>query len=536
MSQNDPDAGWTRDRSAAGSRNPWLIAAILSIATFMEVLDTSIANVALRHIAGALSASIDESTWIITSYLVSNAIILPVSGWLAGVIGRKRFYMLSVALFTASSLACGLAPNLASLITARVFQGAGGGGLAPNEQSMLADTFPPSKRAQAFALYGVTVIVAPALGPTIGGAITDNISWHWIFFINVPMGILSLFLVYLFVDEPETMRRERQEHLRGGLKIDWIGFVLVALWLGCLEIVLDKGQEDDWFNSTFIICVAAVSGLAFLLFVPWELTRKEPIVDIRLIAHRQFGTSWFVMLSVGVILFSSTQFMPQLLQENFGYTATLAGLALMPGGFAALVTMMIAGRISGFVQPRYMMAGAMVTIAIAMYHFTSLTPDVNFAWFALARVFQMMAIPILFLTITSYSYVGLPPEKSSQASALINVARNLGGSIGVSMAQTLLARREQFHQARLAEHVSSSSLAYRDTLHQASDYFAAHGATGPDAQSRAIAWVGQTLMNQAAYLSYIDVFAALAALAALLVPVAFLLRRVDLARKPAHAG
>ncbi len=535
MSQNDPDAGWTNERSAAGDRNPWIIAAILSIATFMEVLDTSIANVALRHIAGALSASLDESTWIITSYLVSNAIILPVSGWLSGVVGRKRFYMLSVALFSVSSLACGLSPNLASLITARVFQGLGGGGLAPSEQSMLADTFPPSKRAQAFALYGVTVIVAPALGPTIGGAITDNISWHWIFFINVPMGLLSLVLVSLFVDEPQILRRERAAQWRGGLKIDWLGFVLVALWLGCLEIVLDKGQEDDWFNSSFIIATASLSGVAFLFFVPWELTRQDPIVDIRLIAHRQFGTSWFVMLSVGIILFSSTQFMPQLLQENFGYTATLAGLALMPGGFAALVMMVIAGRVSGFVQPRYLMAGAMATIAVAMYHFTALTPEVNFGWFALARVFQMAAIPVLFLTITSYSYVGLAPEKSSQASALINVARNLGGSIGVSMAQTLLARREQFHQARLAEHLSASSLAYRQTLSEAQSYFSAHGATGPDAQSRAVAWIGETLMNQAAYLSYIDVFAALAGLAALLVPVAFLLRRVDLGRKAAPA-
>ncbi|MBV8427158.1 MAG: DHA2 family efflux MFS transporter permease subunit [Hyphomicrobiales bacterium] len=535
MSRNDIDAGWTAQRSAAGARNPWIIASILSVATFMEVLDTSIANVALRHIAGALSASIDESTWVITSYLVSNAIILPVSGWLSSVIGRKRFYMLSVALFSLSSLACGLSPNLASLITARVLQGVGGGGLAPSEQSMLADTFPPSKRAQAFALYGVTVIVAPALGPTIGGAITDNISWHWIFFINVPMGVLSLILVHLFVDEPEVLRRERAGRWQGGLKVDWIGFVLVALWLGCLEIVLDKGQEDDWFSSSFITATAAVSGLAFLLFLPWELTRKEPIVDIRLIAHRQFGTSWFVMLSVGMILFSSTQFMPQLLQENYGYTATLAGLALMPGGFAALVMMAIAGRVSGLVQPRYLMAGAMITIAVAMYHFTSLTPDVNFGWFALARVFQMAAIPVLFLTITSYSYVGLAPEKSSQASALINVARNLGGSIGVSMAQTLLARREQFHQARLVEHVSASSLAYRRTLSEAGNYFMAHGATGPDAQSRAVAWVGQTVMNQAAYLSYIDVFAALAGLAALLVPVAFLLRRVDLGHRAAAA-
>jgi DHA2 family multidrug resistance protein len=524
---------WTPARSAAGNRNPWLIAVILSIATFMEVLDTSIANVALRHIAGSLSASLDESTWVITSYLVSNAVILPVSGWLSGVIGRKRFYMGSVALFTVSSLLCGLAPSLPFLIAARVLQGVGGGGLAPSEQSMLADSFPPNKRAQAFAIYGVAVIVAPALGPTIGGYITDNASWHWIFFLNVPMGVLSLALVHFFVDEPEALQRERRELLKGGLKVDWVGFALVAIFLGCLEIVLDKGQEDDWFNSSFIRTFAVLSGLAFAAFVPWELTRREPIVDIRLIGRRQFGTSWFVMLAVGMILFSSTQFMPQLLQENYGYTATLAGLALMPAGIASLVMMIFAGWVSGFVQPKYLMAAAMLTIALAMYHFTALSPGASFAWFATARVSQMAAIPVLFLTITSFSYVGLPPEKSSQASALINVARNLGGSIGVSMAQTLLARREQFHQSRLGEHIFPSSLQYQQTLRQVGAYFTSHGGSAADSQSRAVGWVGQTVANQAAYLSYIDVFAALGLLALVMIPVAFTLSRVDLGRRPA---
>jgi MFS transporter, DHA2 family, multidrug resistance protein len=283
-------AQWTPARSAAGKHNPWLIAGLLSIATFMEVLDTSIANVALRHIAGSLAASIDQSTWVLTSYLVANAVILPVSGWLSGVVGRKRFYMISVALFTVSSLLCGLSTNLGFLIVSRIFQGLGGGGLAPSEQSMLADSFPPEKRAQAFAMYGVAVIVAPALGPTIGGAITDNASWHWIFFLNVPFGIVSLVLVHFLVDEPETLQRERQAQLKAGLKVDWIGFALVALCLGCLEIVLDKGQEDDWFSSNFITIFALLSGLAFLAFVPWELTREDPIVDIRLIGRRQFGT------------------------------------------------------------------------------------------------------------------------------------------------------------------------------------------------------------------------------------------------------
>jgi MFS transporter, DHA2 family, multidrug resistance protein len=523
---------WTPERSAAGGRNPWLIAGVLSIATFMEVLDTSIANVALQHIAGSLAASIDESTWVVTSYLVSNAIILPVSGWLSSVVGRKRFYMISVALFTLSSFMCGLSPNLACLITARVFQGLGGGGLAPSEQSMLADSFPPDKRARAFAMYGVAVIVAPALGPTIGGYITDNVSWHWIFFLNVPVGIVSLILVHFLVDEPPLLQRERQAQLKGGLKVDWIGFALVALCLGCLEIVLDKGQEDDWFASSFITIFAVISGVAFLIFVPWELSRRDPIVDIRLIGHRQFGTSWLVMLAVGMILFSSTQFMPQLLQENYGYTATLAGLALMPGGFAALLMMIAAGRASAYIQPRYMMSAAMLVIGLAMMHFTSLTPDASFVWFAVARVFQMAALPVLFLTITTFSYVDLPPEKSGQASALINVARNLGGSIGVSMAQTLLARREQFHQSRLAEHIFPSSDQYRQTLQQAANYFVSHGAAAVDAQNQAIAWVGQTIANQTAYLSYIDVFAALGLLAFLLAPVGLLLKHVDLGRRP----
>ena len=537
MADRPGDAGWDPSRSAAGKHNPWFITLILSMATFMVVLDTSIANVALLHIAGALGVSVDESTWVITSYLVANAIILPVSGWLSEVIGRKRFYMLSVGLFSLASLFCGLAPSLTLLVAARALQGVGGGGMAPVEQAMLADTFPPAKRSQAFAVYGVAVIVAPALGPTIGGYITDHASWHWIFFINVPIGAVSLALVTAFVDEPPALVREREALWRGGLRIDWIGFVLVALWLGFLEVVLDKGQESDWFHSSFIVGCAVVSGLAFLAFLPWELTRDDPIVDVKLVARRQFGTSFFVMLAVGAILFSTTQFMPQVLQETFGYTATWAGLSLMPGGFASLISMIFAGQASRFVQPRWMMAGALLWIGFAMWRFTSLAPQADFWWFAWARAIQMAALPFLFLTITSYSYVGLPPGKSGQASALINVARNLGGSIGVSLSQTLLVRREQFHQARLVADVSPTSLAYQQTLKAATAYFMQHGYSMADAQRRAIAWIGQTVAGQAALLSYIDIFAALGLFALILVPAAFLLQRVELgAPRQAAAG
>src|ERR1700683_4544744 len=282
-------------RSAAGDRSPYLIALVVSIATFMVVLDTAIANVALRYIAGSLAISVDESTWVVTTYLIANAVILPVSGWLSNVVGRKRFYMICVAVFTIASLLCGLASSLSALIVCRILQGLGGGGMPTSEQAMLADTFPPEKRPQAFALYGIAVIVAPTVGPTIGGWITDNYSWHWIFFINVPIGIISLILVQWLVVEPEVLERERRAHLARGFKIDWQGFLLIAMTFGSLEVVLDRGQLVDWFNSTYIITFTMISACAFIFFIPWELTHEDPIVDIRLLCRRQFGMSFLVM-------------------------------------------------------------------------------------------------------------------------------------------------------------------------------------------------------------------------------------------------
>ncbi|MBZ9987207.1 DHA2 family efflux MFS transporter permease subunit [Mesorhizobium sp. BH1-1-5] len=513
-----------QSRSAAGRRNPWLIAIVVSIATFMLVLDTSIANVALRNIAGSLAAGMDESTWVITTYLVANSVIIPVSGWLTSVIGRKRYYMICVATFTLASLLCGLAPNLPTLIAFRILQGLGGGGMAPSEQSILADTFPPEKRSQAFALYGIAVIVAPTVGPTIGGWLTDNFSWHWIFFINVPFGIMSLALVQWLVIEPEILERERRERLSKGLKVDWIGFILVAMALGCLEVFLDEGQRNDWFASAFITAFAVISAVSFLLLVPWEWTRREPIVDIRLLFSRQFGMSFLVMMAVGAVLFSSTQLLPQLQQTTFDYTATLSGLSMMPGGIAMLMLMPVSGFAAGVVQPRYLIMMGMSVVAVALWHMTSLTPDASFGFFAYARIYMMIGLPFLFIPISTAAYVGLPPQKTDQASSLINVARNIGGSIGVSLSNTVIAQNAQLHQSVLVGHTAQSSEAYQQTLRQVTDHFVAEGSPLTEARQQAVGWIGQEIGRQASLLAYVDVFFYCAIATALLVPFALLLR------------
>ncbi len=513
-------------RSAAGGHNPWLIAGVVSIATFMEVLDVTIVSVSLQHIAGSLAVSYDESTWVATSYLVANAIVLPLSGWLATVIGRKRFYMLAVAIFTVSSLLCGLAWSLGSLIVFRVFQGLGGGGLAPSEQSILADTFPPEKRGQAFALYGLAVVVAPALGPTLGGFITDNSSWHWIFFINLPMGVLSLVLVGTLVSEPSTSERERREMLEKGIKIDFIGFVLVALGLGCLEVVLDQGQRDDWFHSRFITTFALVSSIALLSLIPWELTRKHPIVNLWIIGKRQFGICFLIMLIFGGIVVSTTQLIPEITQTIFDYTATLAGLSLSYGGAVLLIVMPLAGQITGRVQPKWLICFGLGVTGFAMRNLTHLNPNSDFYWFAWARVYLSLGLPFVFLSITTASYDGLRPDETNQASGLINVARNLGGSIFIAMTQTVIQQREQFHTARLVVNVTPSNPVYQDTLHSVTRYFIDKGASAIEAAREATSWIGQTISQQAQILAYIDTFWVLSVICFSSIPFVLLLRPV----------
>ena len=537
MSDQTATAGWDPSRSAAGDRNPWLVAVIVSIATFMVVLDTAIANVSLRYIAGSLAASVDESTWVVTTYLIANAVVLPASGWLSNVLGRKRFYMICVALFTVSSLFCGLAPSLSSLIFFRILQGLGGGGMPTSEQAILADTFPPQKRGQAFALYGVAVIVAPTVGPTIGGWITDNFSWHWIFFINVPIGLISLALVHWFVDEPEVLERERHDRLAGGLKVDWIGFALIAVALGSLEVVLDRGQIDDWFKSDTIITFSLIAVAAFVAFVPWEISQEDPIVEVRLLFHRQFGMAFLVMLMIGAILFGSNQIMPQLLQTTFPYTAMLSGLAMMPGGLAMLVVMPVAGQVSSRFQPKYLMVLGLAGIAVSMWYSTSLTPDASFDYFGWVRVYQTIGLPFLFIPINTVAYDGLPRNKTNQASALMNVARNLGGGIGISLANVVLYQRTQFHQARLVENTVPSSPVFHSTVQQLTQYFMSHGASASDANGQAIGFIGQLVQMQATILAYIDVFHVCAIAAAVMIPLVLLLvRRVNLHAPIAAVG
>jgi len=518
---------WTPERSVAGKRNPWSIIAVISIATFMVVLDTSIANVALAHIAGSLSASYDEAAWVITSFLVANAIVIPISGWLADVFGRKPYYMFSVALFTLSSLACGLSVSLPMLIVARILQGIGGGGLAPVEQSMMVDTFPPAKRGAAFAAYGVVVIVGPIFGPTLGGWITDAYSWHWVFLINVPIGILSLVLVSIFVEEPELLKQQSRRLRARGLRVDYIGFLLAGLFLGCLEITLDRGQREDWFSSGLICTTAAIAAFSFLSFIPWELSQGEPIINIKLFKNGNFIIANIFMLLMGLIVFGTTQFIPQLLQEVLGYTATNAGMALTAGGLATLVMMPLAGFLSTRVDPRLLIGFALVMQAVALWNMAGLNTNMSFDDAAMARMIQSVALPFLFVTITNIAYVGISPGQNNQASALMNVSRNLGGTFGISLVQTMLARQSQVHQSQYVESLNPLNYNYTAGIARIANGLTANGLSKAEATRAATAQLYRTLGQQMEMLSYIDVFHVLMWVVIVVLPLVLLLKKPD---------
>ncbi len=493
----------------------------VTLATFMEVLDTSIANVALPHMAGSLGASSNEATWVLTSYLVASAVVLPISGWLQNRFGRKRFYMSCVVVFTVASLLCGLSVSLPMLILTRILQGLGGGGLAPSEQAILADTFPVAKRGQAFAVYGMAVVAAPAIGPTLGGWITDNYNWHWIFFINLPVGLLSLFLSNRLVEDPPYLVARRAEVT--GQRVDFVGLVTVAAGVGSLEFVLDKGQEKDWFGSDLIVALTAAAVAFLVFFAAWEWRHRDPIVDLRLLRIRNFGTSVGLQFMLGMVLFGSTVLIPQFMQGLLGYTAERAGMALSPAGFALMCMMPVVGQIVGRVRDQRKLVALGYTItAIGLYNLTRLDLEVSFGTLAMWRMFQVCGLAFVFIPISTLNYVGVPREKNNQISSLSNFARNLGGSFGTALLTTFLERTAQAHQQVLGAAAVAGGLAYEGWVAQTQAALEKMGRAG--ARQLAEGQAYQELLRQANMLAYQNAFWLLAMTVAALVPVPFLMR------------
>jgi DHA2 family multidrug resistance protein len=501
--------------------NPWIIAITVTLATFMEVLDTSIANVALPHIAGSLSAGTDESTWVLTSYLVSNAIVLPLSGWISSIIGRKRFYMTCVAIFTVSSFLCGLAPNLGMLIFFRILQGAGGGGLQPSEQAILADTFEPAKRGMAFAVYGLAVVLAPAIGPTLGGWITDNFTWRWIFLLNIPVGILSLILTQRLIQDPPQMQRKKLSET----KIDYIGLGLVALGLGALQVVLDKGQRDDWFESHFIVVLSVIAACSLLFLIYWEWRQKDPVIDLHLFTNRTFAASNLLMFMLGFALLGSTVLLPLFMQTMLGYTAQQAGFALLPGGVCLMLLMPLVGFMLGRFDARKLMMGGLIVLSFSLFHMTNLDLQVDFRTMVFARMIQTAGLAFLFVPINTAAYAFLPKDKNNAASGLMNLARNIGGSVGISIVTTMLDRRQQFHLSRMGSHLSAGSPQVQSLLQGTSRGFEARGFSPAEAMHKAYGLLQGSVFRQASMLAYIDNFWLLGVAILVMVPLVFLMKR-----------
>jgi len=499
--------------------NPWVIAMTVTLATFMEVLDTSIANVALPHIAGNLSAGQDESTWVLSSYLVANAVVLPISAWLATQFGRKRFYMTCVILFGVSSLMCGLAPNLPILVLCRVIQGLGGGGLAPSEQAILADTFPPAKRGMAFAMYGMAVVMAPAIGPTLGGYITDNFTWRWIFFINVPVAIISLLLTSKLVEDPPHLKVAKSK----SFTVDYIGLSLLAIGIGAAQVVFDKGEREDWFSSNFIDVFVITAVVCLLAAVFWELRHPHPVIDIQLFKNRNFALSCMMMFMLGAVLFGGTVLIPQLLQTLMGYTAQDAGMALSPGAIVIILMLPFVGRAVSRVDPRYMIAFGFLIASLALFYMTGMSLEMDYRTITMMRVYQMMGVAFLFVPIQTMCYMGIPKEKNNNVSGMTNLARNLGGSVGISFVVTMLSRRSQFHQTMIASHTSQFDPIFQSRIAGLTQTLAHAGMDPSSASQAAYGRITGLIQGQAAMLAYIDTIKVFAIACLIMVPMAFLM-------------
>ncbi len=506
------------DKTETGEtlRSPWLIAMTVTLATFMEVLDSSIANVALPHIAGNLGATTDECTWVLTSYLVSSAIVLPMSGWLSSRIGRKRFYMTCVALFTMSSVLCGLAPSLPFLIFFRILQGAGGGGLQPSEQAILADTFAPKQRGMAFAIYGMAVVVAPAIGPTLGGWITDRYSWHWIFFINLPIGILSLYLTNRLIKDPAYIK-EQEAAERSRKDADYIGIALIVIGVGFLQFALDKGQELDWLSSQMITGSLAI-GIGGLALLVWrEITHLNPIIDFKLLRLRNFGTATLFNFILGIVLNGSTILIPQFLQTQLGYTSERAGWALSPGGIALALLMPIAGALSQKFDPRKMVAFGFLVTSVTLYKLTTVSSTIDFSSIVWLRVLQVVGIPFIFIPISTLAYVGIAREKNGQVSGISNFSRNIGGAIGISYLTTFIGRHGQISRVGLVAHLNHGSVFFDRFFN--SLLSKAHSTKG------ALSQLDQLVTLQANVLAYVNAFWIMSAVVACLIPLPLFMKR-----------
>ena len=508
--------------------NPWLIAATVALAAFMEVLDTSIANVALPHIAGSLGASNDESTWVLTSYLVSNAVVLPLGGWASSVIGRKKFFMLCIVIFTVSSFLCGIAWSLPILLICRVLQGAGGGGLQPMAQAIMADSFDARRRGLAFSLYGIVAVLAPSIGPTLGGWITDNYSWHWIFYINIPVGILALVLVGRLVEDPPYMKVDRSNFFR----LDYIGLGLLAVAMAALQITLDKGEEKDWFGSNFIVFFAVTFVAAFAFLIWWEWRAKNPIMNLKLFRYKNFAVCCGLMLLVGGVLNASTVLQPQFLQGLLGYTATSAGVSLSLGGLALLVVMPMAGIAVGRFPARNLIAFGFALFAVSYYYVAHhIDLDISIGVASFLRVLQVLPIPFLFISVTTAAYFGLPREASNQVSGLINFVRNIGGSILISLTNAAVTERTLYHEARLQNYMTPTWAPYQNELRNLTSYLG-RTAGQANAAGAATGQIYNRLVAQAGTLAYMDVYYAIAVATFVMIPLAFLLSK----NQPAASG
>jgi len=509
--------------------NPWLIASIVLLATFMEVLDTSVANVALPHIAGNLSASVDEATWVLTAYLVANAIVLPLSGWFSTLFGRKRFYMACVGIFTVSSLLCGVAPTLGSLIFFRVLQGLGGGALQPISQAILVESFPREKQGVAMAFYGMGVVVAPVIGPTLGGWITDNYTWRWIFLINIPVGILSLALTAAMIFDPPHLIRKT---LANGLKLDYIGIGLLSIGLASLEILLDEGQRNDWFGSNMIVTAAVIALVSLVAVVVWELKQDQPVVDFRILANRNFALAAVVMYAVGFTLYGSTAILPIFLQTILGYTALLSGLVLSPGGIAMMIGMLLVGRLLGRFQARWLIVFGLVVAATGLFWMSGFNLDVDFRTAMWARTLQALGMAFLFVPINTTAFSSVKPERLGYATGLMNLFRNIGGSAGIAMITTMMARRQQFHQEVLVSHLTPLDGGVMPTLNGMAANLVAHGAASGDAAVQALGQLYGMVQRQAAMLAVADTFWVLALVFLSMIPLVACLRMTPLHKGP----